>query len=834
MNLPKINTPKVNFNIIILLFLGLLLRLILANFGTLDLDHGTFIAWGQNLVRGGFDQFYNSWSDYLPGYLYVLFLITKLQELINFDQTIIYKLPAMIADVVTAFLIFKIVNKQKGESWGLLSSALYIFNPAILANSTLWGQVDSLTALFSILTIYFVNGNVILSAIFLALGTLVKPQAALCVIPVLFLMIRDKWKYEKILIYVLLGAITFVLGFVPFAGNKNLISFVLERVSATTNQYPYTSVNAFNFWAIVGMWKRDDAGVITSQMIGYVLTFGSVISFLVLSFKNKNYKKPLFEYQLLSVALLSMFLFFTRMHERHLLPALAPLVISFAAVPTLLISYLGLSLLYVANLRYAFVWINEEFKSIFSDSTISFFSILSVASLIGIILPLPKKLFSKIDLKKLPTAVDFGFPKINLSKEHSRLILIAILLFGLLSRVLFLDSPKNEYFDEVYHAFTARTLLHNDEKAWEWWNTPPEGFAYEWTHPPLAKLAMWGSMTLLGENSFAWRIPQAIAGTLIILVVYLLSKEIFKDEVVAILSAAVMSLDGLALVMSRIGMNDSYFLLFALLSIYFFIKDKNLFSAIFLGLAASSKWTTMWVLPILLVSHFVFKVKNDSNSKDYIANIFSSFRLSYLFFLIIPVAIYMASYIPFFTADHKNIPANLTNGVWGIFEELQKQMWWYHTNLRATHAYSSNPLSWPFLIRPIYLYTSGRDINGMISNIYAMGNPIVFWVGLISVFVSGYYAVATRNKKIGFIVFCYFALFLPWAASPRIMFLYHYLPAVPFLAIATGYVLRRWPRNIWAYFLITFIVFIYFYPHWTVIKIPAWLDSSYYWLDSWR
>ena len=93
------------------------------------------------------------------------------------------------------------------------------------------------------------------------------------------------------------------------------------------------------------------------------------------------------------------------------------------------------------------------------------------------------------------------------------------------------------------------------------------------------------------------------------------SKEIFKDEIIALLSAAVISLDGLALVMSRIGMNDSYFLVFALLSIYFFIKDKNLVSAIFLGLAASSKWTTMWVLPILFVAHFVFKVKKENPAR---------------------------------------------------------------------------------------------------------------------------------------------------------------------------------------------------------------------------
>jgi dolichyl-phosphate-mannose--protein O-mannosyl transferase len=66
------------------------------------------------------------------------------------------------------------------------------------------------------------------------------------------------------------------------------------------------------------------------------------------------------------------------------------------------------------------------------------------------------------------------------------------------------------------------------------------------------------------------------------------------------------------------------------------------------------------------------------------------------------------------------------------------------------------------------------------------------------------------------------------------MFLYHYLPSVPFLAIASGFVLRRFPKAIPYFVILTLIVFFYFYPHWTGIRIPVWLDESYYWLSSWR
>ena len=166
---------------------------------------------------------------------------------------------------------------------------------------------------------------------------------------------------------------------------------------------------------------------------------------------------------------------------------------------------------------------------------------------------------------------------------------------------------------------------------------------------------------------------------------------------------------------------------------------------------------------------------------------------------------------------------------WG----MQEQMWWYHTGLKATHPYTSPWWEWPFLIRPIYLYTSD-EVGGWVSRIYAFGNPAVFWFGLLSIILSSIYSYIERNKNLAFVVFAYLIFFVPWALSPRIMFLYHYLPSIPFLAIATGYVLRRNQKLILGYLVIGLLLFIYFYPHWAGLRIPLPLDASYYWVPSWR
>ncbi|HTK03287.1 MAG TPA: glycosyltransferase family 39 protein, partial [Alphaproteobacteria bacterium] len=737
----------------------------------------------------GFKNFYSGWSDYLPGYLYILYFLGKIKGFI--PDVILYKLPAILADISTGFLIYKIIRKTKSEKLGLLGASIYIFNPAIIANSTLWGQVDSFVALFSLLAVYLLTTSYWLSTIFLAIGTLVKPQAAFILPVVLLIMIKEKWPIKKIFVYLLIGLFMFLGLFIPFWNHGNLFNFILERLTISANQYQFTSINAFNFWALFGFWKPDN----------FHWIIGIIVALLISTFAVRKNKSPYF---LCAVIFSSSFLFMTRMHERHFLPALAFLAIAAIENPLLLLPYIGFSLTYVANLYYAYVWITNNFKEVFSDLVVKFISIANIIFLWCVLFPV--KLSFKL---KSVASKTISLPKTNLSPTSAKYFLIGILIFAFVTRTFNLWNPSAEYFDEVYHAFTARTMLHNDPKAWEWWNTPPEGFAYEWTHPPLAKLGMVIGMKIFGENAFGWRISGALLGVGIVYIVYRLGKDIFKDEIVGLLSAAVFSLDGLPLVLSRIGMNDSYLLFFALLSIYFFLKQKNFWSAVAFGLALASKWSAIWALPILFLLWLRRKNK---------------FSISlFLSFIIFPISIYLLSYLPMFLSGHD------LSIWWG----MQQQMWWYHTGLRATHPYTSLWWSWPLLIRPIYLYTSD-EIGGMVSRIYAMGNPIVFWFGFTSVIVCAIYSYLEKNKNLAFVVFSYLIFFVPWAASPRIMFLYHYLPSIPFLAIATGYVLRRNPKLVYWVFGIGLLVFIYFYPHWAGLQIPLWLDRSYYWVSSWR
>ena len=790
-------------SIALLLIGAFVLRLLLASFGTLELDQNTFIAWGRRTHELGFFGFYNSWSDYLPGYIYVLSLLARIEPVVGLSSEILYKLPAIIADISTGYLIYLILKEKKKVA--LVASAAFLFNPAVLSNSTLWGQVDIFTSLTSLVAIAFIDVWPV-SMFALALGIAIKPQALMAAPIVFVLALQKKWSINKFFNYGIFALVIITLLFMPFSTNSNLPSFIIERFNSTVDQYPYTSINAFNFWALWGFWKEEAGHLLGQKNIG-ILLLALAGAFTLLRQKLVS-KRP---YHMLAILFLTNFLFFTRMHERHLLPALAPLAIAAAGNPVLWGVYIGFSVTYVANMHYSYQWIAHDFLEVFPGPLIK---ILIITNLVLFVALVRQTVRPSVNLK-LKRAVQsiksFRVKKFlvkdRLSKKRERYLIIAIIFFSILIRLFRLSVPETDYFDEIYHAFTARQMLIGDSRPWHWSSPHPEGFAYEWTHPPLAKEIMAGSMGIFGVNSFAWRLPGALLGVVIVFMTYLIAKELFNSRDIAILSALLVSLDGLILTMSRIGTADVYFLSFALVSYYFFLKNRDFASSVFLGFAVASKWSTIWFLPVFGLSFLILRKK---------------ITKGLVWFFVIPPLVYLLSYLPMFSFGHDL----------GTFWEMQQQMWWYHSGLTATHPYTSPWWSWPILGRPVYLYQNYQ--NGMVENIYALGNPFFFWFGAVSILLSIYLLFKNKIKSLAVLVPGYFILFAPWAASPRIMFLYHYLPALPIIAMTLAFCLKKYRWALLPVILVIAAAFVYFYPHWTAIPVSEELDKTYYWFSSWR
>lgn len=792
-----------NKNFFLLILISFIFRILISSIGTYQLDQNTYIAWAHTIRNLGFSEYYdNAWSDYLPGFLYVLRLLTEFEKF-NIPLVTLYKMPAIFVDIASIILVYKIVRKSLSEKYSLIFASLLAFNPAIFINSTNWGQVDIFSSFFPLISIFLI-GN-IWSAIFIGIAGLIKPQAAMAIPLIFAIMLSNRWNIKKIINYWLIVLAIFLLGFLPFSNQPNLITFIYERITATLNQYQYGSVNAFNFWGLWGFWKPDNIGFLSANRQGALIAIAfSILVFLRLVRKKIN------PYLSLAILFSVNFLFMTRMHERHFLPALTPLLIASSFNQNLLIVYGIFSFTYIFNLLYAYQYAGLNHNFYVPDNFVLIFITFNLISFGYLFISMYKKekkfnldFFKKFKIK------DFNEKFTDrLDLKSSKKLLYLILIFATVSRLLFLDYPPKDYFDEIYHAFTARQILVWDSKPWHWSSAHPEGFAYEWTHPPLAKEIMAASMGFLGMNALAWRLPGAILGVGIIYLTFKIALYLTKSRDIAVLSAFILSLDGLVFTMSRIGTADVYYLFFALACFYFFLREKYLISSILFGLAIASKWSSIYLLPILFWSIVLEKKK---------------LKISLIYFLFFPALIYLASYLPMFLHGFN----------FETFVGMQKQMWWYHSGLVATHPYESKWWTWPLNLRPVYFYQF--DDGNLMGDIYAFGNPFFFWAGIVAFFYLIFKLIRKKaSSSMALVVFGYLVFFAPWAASPRIMFLYHYLPSLPFLAIILAYFLKRKQKLLIPILTVIFLGFIYFYPHLTGIHIPREIALNYYWLKSWR
>jgi len=413
--------------------------------------------------------------------------------------------------------------------------------------------------------------------------------------------------------------------------------------------------------------------------------------------------------------------------------------------------------------------------------------------------------------------------KIKISKK---LLLVLILSFSFLLRIFRINHPRAHIFDEVYCAFTAQEVAKGNKDAWTYWSgEAPKGFSYGWTHPYLAKEIMAGGVLLFGQEHFAFRITAVVFGVGAVYLTYLLAKELFKKEKVALLAAFLASFEGLMFVMSRTGMLDIFLLFFVLLSALFTLKKKYLISAVSLGLAVSCKWSGIYLFPITGIALFYNFYKN--KEKKTFAELISFLLSKVPVYLLVPGIIYLLTYLPFFLYGYS----------WEQFKNLQSQMWWYHTNLKAEHGYQSAAWSWPLMMRPVWFWVDyGKNT---VANIYNLGNPAVFWGGLLALPYVIYRAIVNfmKNKdlKLLLLLFCYFVFWVPWIFSPRIMFLHHYMPALPFLCILLAYVLDKIKPSITNYYLlITVLAFFFFYPIYTGVSMPKSISQIFFWLSSWK
>ncbi len=423
-----------------------------------------------------------------------------------------------------------------------------------------------------------------------------------------------------------------------------------------------------------------------------------------------------------------------------------------------------------------------------------------------------------------------------------RRVLLGVLLLAAAFRFVGLWYPAEEYFDEVYHAKTALQYLNGE---------PPT----EWVHPPTAKLLIAVGVWAFGYHPWAWRLASAAAGTALAGVFLLLARRVLRSERGAVLATALLLCDGVYLVQSRIAMTNVFAVLFQLLSALLLLRAAearrlraSAMAAVglALGLALSTRWTSLFAWGFLALVFLALRrarrrgpaPEPDAPAPLPVASEASLFALA---FLILPCAVYLLSYLPWMAQTHPQGAAAWGRRVVDVVR-TQRDIWGYHANLRATHAYFSPWWTWPFLYRPTwYFWWSGAD---RIRGIVALGNPAIWWASVpvsLWALVTG---LRSREARRVFAGAGFFLLYLPWGLSPRTLNFSHYLfEAIPYACLALGLWLdRSWDGNLRAlaraYLVLVVVLFCLYLPLLTALPVPAWLwayrrGCIWVWFPSW-
>jgi dolichyl-phosphate-mannose--protein O-mannosyl transferase len=245
-----------------------------------------------------------------------------------------------------------------------------------------------------------------------------------------------------------------------------------------------------------------------------------------------------------------------------------------------------------------------------------------------------------------------------------------------------------------------------------------------------------------------------------------------------------------------------------------------LLTGLLLGVSLATKWTAVFFILGLMFFEVItiFKTKN-----------FKLLPLTIFSLLVLPIFIYILGYAPVLFSG-KSL---------SFLIDLHKNIFYYQFNRDSLHLYQSLPWQWILNIRPVWYWT-----NGETQNIYLLNNPLLVVFYLLSLGVVIYQVV--KNEKslpVTYLLFFYILSWSGWLVSPRILFYYHYLPAIPFLAVITAIVMKNlyFNNKSQGMFLFLFNIFLLitffwlYYPVWIGLPVSQDLyQALYLLLPSWK
>ncbi len=269
----------------------------------------------------------------------------------SWGNLISMKLIVIVADIILAWIIYKIVKSKTSQKIALLITAVYLFSPFTWYESAIWGQNDQLGLIFLIFSFYLLTKDKysIFSTIALFISIFLKPTGLIFIPLFLIFSFKDQKRFLGMIYGGLIDIILYFI-FVKFTSSNNIVLFSqnLYKQMFIKGEL-WTWVNTFNFWRFATPYLTDCTNkflLLSYQVWGYLIYFAFHI-YIAKKFKNKDWIDSLKALFIISFA---GWMFLVTMHERYLFTAVVIGLILSSWNPKMFKFWIVLSIIFTINM----------------------------------------------------------------------------------------------------------------------------------------------------------------------------------------------------------------------------------------------------------------------------------------------------------------------------------------------------------------------------------------------------------------------------------------------------------------------------------------------------
>ncbi len=255
-------TLRARTKVLLLLVAGISVREIFAPFTGHPYDFELWVRLGY-YVSKGLDPYVQrppvpnlsfpvsdnpTWPGYPPLWPLFLALIYKLYAATGIQNRFFYyfliKQPMIAADVIDAWLIFKLVRTHAGYDKGLKAFAFWLLCPYTILISSIWGMFDQIALLFVLLSI-FVISNPWKSSFLEALAIALK------LIPAIYLPLFGSVQTSKTKIIIYAGTCVTLAAFFALSAYLYFRSWNLSALEGVGSDVTNKFGNTLNYWEVL-------------------------------------------------------------------------------------------------------------------------------------------------------------------------------------------------------------------------------------------------------------------------------------------------------------------------------------------------------------------------------------------------------------------------------------------------------------------------------------------------------------------------------------------------------------------------------------------------------